>query len=240
MTRNQPERGRYRIAVLMLTQTCNMVCPYCISTEKRGHLSFEGALAKLDELQGMGIESVVLGGGEPLVWREDPFRLARAAKERGFLVQLATNGIRLPEGFEDRDEIDRYVLPLDSADPAIHDGLRPTAERSHHALILSRLAALQAKGKRTTISTVITQRNHDGTGALGQLLARLESARPFLHSWHLYRFLPEGRGGEANAEPLRVDDEQFDRACREAKATGLPIPVYRRPDMIRARTVTYR
>jgi MoaA/NifB/PqqE/SkfB family radical SAM enzyme len=153
-------------------------------------------------------------------------------------VQLGTNGVRLPEGFEESEAVDRYVLPLESVDPRIHDRMRP-GRGGHHALILDRLAALRAAGKSTTISTIVTSWNVGEVEALARLLTDLDPAGAFLHSWHLYRFLERGRGGAVHAPDLAIDVEAYRAACETAKAAGCPFPVYKRPNMYRAETVEY-
>ena len=236
MSGRPPSGGR--VSVLFLQAACNMDCPFCITEEDVELLSFDRAVEALGRLRADGVDNVVLGGGEPLLWKHDVFRLARRAKEMGFTVQLGTNGIRLPEGFEFRDEIDRYVLPLDSMDPAVHDRLRPWRE-SHFALVQDRLETLRSARKPATISTVVTRWNRDGLPAIGERLLALDPAGEWIHAWHLYRFLPSGRGGAANAPALDVSREEYDAACAEIRARPFPFPVYKRPNMLRAKTVDF-
>lgn len=227
-----------RVSVLFLLAPCNMDCPYCITENDVELLTWEKAVAALARLRAEGVTNVVLGGGEPLLWKHDAFRLAARAKEMGFTVQLGTNGIRLPDGFERRDEVDRYVLPLDSMRPDVHDFLRPW-RTSHHALILDRLERLRAAGKPTTIGTVVTSRNLGDLPAVGDFLRALDPDGAFLHAWHLYRFLPHGRGGEGHANDLAVTKEEYRAACRPVKEAPFPFPVYKRPNMMKAKSVDF-
>ena len=204
------------IGVVMLLPSCNLTCPFCITEDGIEALSWKEAVALLDRFQANGVTNVVLGGGEPTLWPHDVFRLALAAKERGMLVQLGTNAIRLPEGFERLETIDRYVLPLESAGPAIHDRMRP-GRGGHHALILDRMAALGAVGKKTTISTIVTSWNVNDIPALAALLTDLDPEGEWIHSWHLYRFLARGRGGSVHAPDLAIDIEAYQAACKYNK-----------------------
>ena len=139
--------GRRRsIGVIMLQPACNMTCPFCITEDELESLPFERAVEILGTLEAEGVKNVVLGGGEPTLWKHDVYRLAAEAKSMGFFVQLGTNGVRLPEGFEHSGVVDRYVMPLDSTDPEVHDRLRPWTT-SHHELILDRLRRLKAARK---------------------------------------------------------------------------------------------
>jgi MoaA/NifB/PqqE/SkfB family radical SAM enzyme len=215
-----------------------MECPYCITEDGVQGLTFPDAVAALEAMRADGVDNIVLGGGEPLLWRHDAFLLAARAKQMGFYVQLGTNGIRLPPGFENRPEVDRYVLPLDSMDPAVHDYLRPWRE-SHHAMILARLERLRAVRKSTTISTVVTRRNAAGLEEVGDYLRGIDPAGEWIHAWHLYRFLPHGRGGEMNAADLAVTPGEYEEAVRGPRSAGLPFPVYRRFDMKKAKSVEF-
>lgn len=180
-------------------------------------MGYPQAKGLLDVAQERGIGNLVLGGGEPFLWEPGVLRLAREAKRRGFFVQIGTNGVALPEGYEGLDCIDRYVLPLDGADAATHNRVRRYGN-GHYALVRARMARLREARKAVTFSTVVTAWNIDMLGELGVLLADEMLAGARLHAWHLYRFIPEGRGGGRNAASLWVSEEEFDAACAEMKA----------------------
>ncbi len=134
--------------------------------------------------------------------------------------------------------IDRYVLPLESMDPGVHDRLRPYA-RSHHAIILDRLEKLRAAGKSVTVSTVGTRESVGELPALGRHLESWRAGGGDLHAWHLYRFLPIGRGGEANAARLDVEEADYHHACDAVKATDPGFRVFKRPDMYQSSSVEF-
>ncbi len=225
------------VVVVMLHPGCRMACRFC-ATDHFRELSFGEALEAVLTARDAGARSVVLGGGEPFEWRHDVVRLAARAKSAGLLVQVGTNGIPLPEGFARLPGIDRYVLPLESVDPAVHDGLR-IWRASHHELMLDRLEELRAAGKPVTVSTVVTRQTAPGLPDLARFLAGYRASGGALHAWHLYRFLPVGRGGRPNAAALDLDAGEFRRACDAAKAMCPGFPVYRRDDMFRSRTVDF-
>ncbi len=139
------KRGGKRIGVVMLQPSCNLTCPFCITEEGLESLTFENAVGLLDRFAAQGVTNVVLGGGEPTLWRHDVFRLAAAAKARGLFVQLGTNGVRLPDGFENHEAVDRYVLPLEAADPAIHERMP------------LRSSAMKQSRSKTPIARTVTQ-----------------------------------------------------------------------------------
>jgi len=188
---------------------------------------------------------VVLGGGEPCEWPGDWLFAAREAKVRNFHVQLGTNGVLLPDGFARTEEVDRFVLPLDAAHAELHNDLRlsPVAGRGvcadHHALILRRLETLRRAGKEVTVSTVVNACNLAEIAAIGQWLSRYVSQGAHVHAWHLYRFIPTGRGGAAHAAALQVSDDAYEAAVLTGRRAAQKVQVYKRPDMRHSQTVDF-
>ena len=201
-------------------------------------MRYEQALHVLEEAARRRIGNVVLGGGEPFTWRPDAMRLAREAKRRGFLVQMGTNGVALPTDYERADAVDRYVLPLDAATASAHDALRHYPG-GHHRVIVERLARLRDAGKPVTVSTVVTALNHGELETLAAFLNAYVRQGGRLHAWHLYRFLPQGRGGARNAPRLRVGEATYEAACARAKAAVKGYAVFKRKDMQHSRTVDF-
>jgi MoaA/NifB/PqqE/SkfB family radical SAM enzyme len=233
-----PAQPPCSVAVLLLQPECNMSCTFCATEDALESMGLEQALALLDRLAAEGVSSVVLGGGEPFEWPGDVLRLAAAARARGLSVQVGTNGIALPAGFAELACVDRWVLPLESVDAATHQELR-RFEHRHHALILERLRELQRARKSVTISTVVTARNVRGLPDLARFLREYQAAGGNLHAWHLYRFLPVGRGGRRNHSALELSEPDYRAACAGVQALGLSFQVFRRSDMYRSRTVRF-
>jgi MoaA/NifB/PqqE/SkfB family radical SAM enzyme len=226
------------VAVVMLLPHCNMTCSFCVTEDAMGTFDLAQACALLERLRDEGFDNVVLGGGEPTLWPHDVFRLAREAKRRGFRVQLGTNGVRLPEQFESLDEIDRYVLPIDGASADVHNAVR-FFRQQHFEVVIDRLERLRAAGKSTTVSTVITRLNQNDLSNVARLLADLNQPRPFVHAWHLYQFIPLGRGGAANRELLALPRDTYDRTCDDVKRMDLGFTIFKRPDMLHSRAVEF-
>ncbi len=233
-----PIDPRRTIAVLFLLPDCDMRCRFCASERGFDTMSFARARTLLEVLRERGLRNVVLGGGEPALWPHDLGALARHAQELGFLVQLNTNGVRVPPGFPRVLGVDRTILSLEAADPALHDSLRP-GPTSHHGVTQARIAALARAERELTISTVVTAHNVGAVRGVARHLHEWVRRGARIHAWHLYNFLPVGRGGRPHAEELAVPRERFLAACRTAKASGLPFPVYRRSHMLRSSTVEF-
>jgi MoaA/NifB/PqqE/SkfB family radical SAM enzyme len=196
------------------------------------------ALGLLDTLARRGIDNLVLGGGEPFTWEPGLLPYAEIAKRRGFFVQVGTNGVALPDKTEHSPWVDRFVLPLDGPCAEVHDRLRHYKD-SHFRLIRDRMARLRDAGKSITVSTVVTAWNIDTLSELGVLLADEVLAGMRLHAWHLYRFIPEGRGGRVHAAQLNVTETEYEAACAEMKAMDFGFTIFKRKDMRHSKTVDF-
>ena len=109
----------------------------------------------------------------------------------------------------------------------------------HHVLILERLTELQRVHKSVTLSTVVTAVNLNGLPDLARFLADYHSGGGNVHGWHLYRFLPLGRGGEVHRVELEISADTYREKCEEVLELELPFRVFRRTDMYRSRTVEF-
>lgn len=231
-------RAGRTIAVVMLHGGCNMDCGFCVAENSLDRMSWAQATDLLRRLADSGFVNAVLGGGEPFAWSRLT-ELGAFAKDLGLEVQVGTNGVSLPPDFAALDCFDRYVLPIESAAPALHDAMRPLRGRSHHALILRRLEALRAAGRDVTVSTVVTAENVDMLPELGGWIAAYVAGGGRLHAWHLYRFIPEGRGGAVNAGRFYLEKDAYDAAVRTVRAAFPQITIFKRPDMYHSHDVDF-
>ncbi|MAE45485.1 MAG: hypothetical protein CMJ86_01215 [Planctomycetes bacterium] len=229
---------KYSIAVILLQPQCNMTCSFCVTENDFDRMEYSEALRLLDHLRDDGIRTVIFGGGEPFAWPGDLIALASQAKARGMIVQVGTNGVDLPAGFSGLTCIDRWILPLESVAPNIHNAMRQW-RGGHHGTIVERLGELQRACRTVTVSTVLTAVNIDGVADLARYLREYHSVAENVHAWHLYQFLPIGRGGERSKAELAIPPEQFEAACESVRCDELPFSVFRRADMYRPRTIAF-
>jgi MoaA/NifB/PqqE/SkfB family radical SAM enzyme len=123
-------------------------------------------------------------------------------------------------------------------EPEVHDRLR-RHPNGHHAVVLERIGKLAGSGRELTISTVVTRANADRLNEIADYLVDVQASGVAVHAWHLYRFLPVGRGGAVNAEHLKLGRADYIRACAAVRRRELGFRVFRRDNMLRSRTVEF-
>lgn len=215
-----------------------MACSFCITEDMLSIFSFDQAIELLEKMKGTPINNVVIGGGEPFSWNYDLIGLTQEAKKRSFFVQIGTNGVDLPKGYEYFPNVDRYVLPLESVHEDTHNTMR-IYNNEHHSIIMNRLDELKKADKSVTVSTVVTKENISELRDLAKFLKEYNEEKNTLHAWHLYKFVPEGRGGRLNAPKLEVSMQDYDTRTNELKNSKLGFHVYRRKDMFDSKNVEF-
>lgn len=115
-----PEKGFGAIQTVYLhvTQRCNLHCTYCYNAKNLGQieeLSYNEIKNLAVHLKEMGVNQVILTGGEPLL-REDISQIARCLKSLKFYVGLLSNGVLLSGQVNILDQIDYAIISIDTLD----------------------------------------------------------------------------------------------------------------------------
>lgn len=147
------------VVVWNVTRRCNLHCVHCHATADTRpdptELSTGEGIALIDDLARLGVPSLVLSGGEPLL-REDTVTLARHAAAAGMRVALLTNGTLIDEARAAEIQASgvAYVgVSIDGVGP-FHDrarGLRGAFVTALRGLRAARDTGLQV-GVRFTLS----------------------------------------------------------------------------------------
>jgi MoaA/NifB/PqqE/SkfB family radical SAM enzyme len=227
-----------KVAVLMLTPQCNMHCGFCGAEAGFDSIPYADAAALVDRLAAGGTQSLVLGGGEPFLWKQDLFKLAHHARQRGLLTQVGSNGTLAPQDDAALHEFDRWILPVESMDAAVHDGMRPY-EGGHLHQVRHLLERLRRLGREATVSTLVSQENFEPLGRIGAWLQDYQEGGGRLHAWHLYKFLPVGRGGRFQAARFATDPEDFNALGALLKRRYPALKIYLRPDMYHSKETSF-
>ncbi|NTW77936.1 MAG: radical SAM protein [Syntrophaceae bacterium] len=87
------------LASFKVTYRCNLACRACPfhlrADDENSHISWNTAVAAMESLRRMGTRIIVFEGGEPLLWRDGPYRLhdlVLYARKRFLRVAVTTNG----------------------------------------------------------------------------------------------------------------------------------------------------
>ncbi len=105
-----------------VTAHCNLDCVYCedFGIRRNSHnvspLPLDDALRVLRVIRS-GVDSLILTGGEPLLYPEIVPLVTHARRELNFQLVLLTNGLLLPQHEALLSALDYLVISLDSTDP---------------------------------------------------------------------------------------------------------------------------
>jgi len=162
-----------RFCVWEITLACNARCVHCGSRAgdpRSKELSTEEALSLCDALADLGVESVTLSGGEPLL-RSDWEQIARRLVARKVKVDLISNG--LPFGAHTAGRIASSGLAsvtLSIDGPAvIHDELRGVLGAYQRTMLAAQ--SMIAAGVKVGASTQISTLNLPFLGEIEEALA---------------------------------------------------------------------
>jgi MoaA/NifB/PqqE/SkfB family radical SAM enzyme len=135
-----PEIQALPILIVNPHSRCNCRCQMCDiwRTTEAVEISADELRRQLASIEQMGVEWVVLSGGEPLM-HSDLFSLCRALRERGVRITLLSTGLLIARHAAGIAEfVDDVIVSLDG--PAeVHDWIRgvPGAFELHRAGILA-------------------------------------------------------------------------------------------------------
>ena len=191
---------------LSITDRCNFRCVYCMPKEVFGRdyaflererlLSFEEIDRVVRIFAQLGVRTVRITGGEPLVRRNVERLVELLAPIPGLELALTTNGALLPQKAVALANagLDRVTVSLDSVDDhtfkALNDVDFPVAR------VLEGIDAAEAAGLRVKVNAVVKRgANDDGIVAL---------AERFRGTPHTLRFIEYLDVGSSNG--WRLDD----------------------------------
>ena len=189
-----------------ITDRCNFRCVYCMPKEAFGRdhafldrkelLSFEEIERVVRVFAQLGVRTVRITGGEPLVRRNVEHLVELLAAIPGLELALTTNGALLPQKAEAlaRAGLDRITVSLDSVDDATFKALNDVDFPVGR--VLEGIDAAEAAGLRVKVNAVVKKgANDDGIVAL---------AERFRGTPHVLRFIEYMDVGSSNG--WRLDD----------------------------------
>jgi cyclic pyranopterin phosphate synthase len=191
---------------ISITDRCNFRCVYCMPKEVYGRdyaflersalLTFEEIARVARIFAQLGVRTVRLTGGEPLV-RRNVEHLVALLKETGVELALTTNGALLPQKARLLADagLDRVTVSLDSVDDATFRALNDVDFPVQR--VLDGIDAAAAAGLPVKVNAVLKRGVNDGD----QLL---QLAERFRGTGHTLRFIEYMDVGHTNG--WRLDD----------------------------------
>ena len=191
---------------ISVTDRCNFRCVYCMPKEVFGReyaflersqlLSLEEIARVANVFAELGVRTVRITGGEPLVRRNVEHLVELLAQIPNLELALTTNGALLPQKAEAlaRAGLDRVTVSLDSVDDATFRALNDVDFPVDR--VLEGIEAAAAAGLRVKVNAVVKRgANDDGVVAL---------AERFRGTGHVLRFIEYMDVGHSNG--WRLDD----------------------------------
>ena len=210
------ERAQPLSASLELTYRCNWRCVFCYNPRRhdRRPLSVAEWCSVLDDLRALGTLYVALTGGEPLVY-PGFLAVARAVRERAFVLRVLTNGALVTEVMAAEIAALRPMaveLSLHGATAQTHD--RATATPGSFDAMLRGLDRLLARGVGVVLKTPLTRLNEAELAGMRRIAD--ERGVP----WRVDPVLTPRDDGDAGPLAYRASDEATEQVFRELASLG--------------------
>ncbi len=196
--------------MLHLLGRCNLSCLHCYmegSPTRREHLPLEHVLAAIRECEPLGIGSLYLTGGEPLLYRSIEDVLSAATAVPGLQITVCTNGMMITPRHAAlfRKSNARVNVSIDG-DRAFHDHFRNQqgAFRASEAGIQAMVEA----GIAVTVVTTISQGNLSSMASVAEWAAQVGAVE-----FRVQPLLKLGRGTSMTDQFLTM--AQMDRLLLE-------------------------
>jgi cyclic pyranopterin phosphate synthase len=215
-----------------ITDRCNFRCVYCMPKEVFGRdyaflernalLSFEEIERVVRVFAELGVRTVRLTGGEPLVRRDVEHLVALLAAIPGLELALTTNGALLPQKADAlaRAGLDRITVSLDSIDDHTFRALNDVDFAVDR--VLAGIDAADAAGLRVKVNAVVKRgANDDG------IIALAEHFRGTLHTLRFIEYMDVGSSNGWRLDDVVPADEIVERIGAVWPLDALPLA---RPD----------
>jgi len=182
---------------LYLTDACNLSCSHCwisprLSKQLQSGIPFDPLTAIIHEAKLLGLQSVKLTGGEPLLYREIKELLVFLSSEN-LAIYIETNGTLLDSEMItllEQAAVTQISVSLDSAKEKIHDAIRGV--RGGFQQTLKGLRLLSETGLNFQIIMTLQRKNSREIPTVIDLCRSLK-----VGSLKINHLLPCGRGAEA-------------------------------------------
>ncbi|HJX34574.1 MAG TPA: radical SAM protein [Desulfatiglandales bacterium] len=190
---------------LYLVDQCNLSCRHCwispgFSQDQKDGISIEYLKRTISEAKGLGLQSVKLTGGEPLLYRDIYALLEFLAAEK-INILIETNGTLLNNNILEKlksCEIELISVSLDADTPEVHDKIRGV--KGSFDRTIAGLRMLSEYGFKFQIIMTLHRKNFMEIPGLISLCKDLGAG-----SLKINPLLPCGRGKEVFRDRQNLD-----------------------------------
>ena len=147
-----------------ITWNCNLKCIHCYNNSGSKGMSItelgtEAAISLVNELSDVGVNKIIIGGGEPLI-RYDLFEIIGAGTRAGINFVLVSNGTLFSEKRCSeflRSGLKEVSISIDGSTPEIHDAFRNG--NGAFKKTLEGCKRLISKGVKVHVQTLVSKNN---------------------------------------------------------------------------------
>ncbi|MFW5925704.1 MAG: radical SAM protein [Myxococcota bacterium] len=154
--------GRPYSATIEVADRCNEVCVHCYQVQGlKGEMSTEDLRRVIDELAEAGVLLLTFSGGEPTL-RRDLLELIAHARQRGMMIVLFTNGLRVDRELARAlaaQHLFQVEISLYSQRPEVHDAV--TRVPGSWKRTVQAVRWLREEGVRVLVKTPVARFNED-------------------------------------------------------------------------------
>lgn len=184
---------------------CPMVCIGCYNPFVTGQLTLPECVTILGKLADAGVRSIVVAGGDPLLW-PDLEEFAKAARRMDLELGLDTTAVTLTEqkARAVAQLFSTIAVPLDGVSRQASGAFRKAPSLDLPERATSALRLLRSAGVRhIRLHTVVTRENVDELPKLASYLAGAGVSQWILFQWW------GRRAARRDAARLAIDTERF-------------------------------
>lgn len=219
--RFRPIKGGGLRMVLRVTMKCDLACPHCLAAKRKGYaeLATRQWLTLISQFPGIGVEKVLLTGGEPLL-RDDIVTIVEAISHVGIQADLNSNLQRMDLGLiRELKQAGLSEISVSLEGPEeVHD--RMHGRIGSYARLIEAINWAAENNIPVDTSCCLTKDNYNHIVDLINIAGKLP-----VRSLTFSRLLPIGHGYGSR---LTLTQEQLN-ACYDSiqreMVSGAPIPI---------------
>lgn len=185
------------------------------SEQARPEMTLDQMKKVVSMLKEIGVDTLNIGGGEPLIRPETP-ALIRFAHQIGLEVYLSTNGTFLKRHYDQvKDSISVLGLPLDGSTSEMNVFMGRREYLYQNIINILTFFRNYPPTHRVKVGTVVSGINIEDIAAIGRFLYR----NPDLYHpdvWRIYQFEPLKEGAK-NRNMYEISDSEFEKICEDLR-----------------------